>query len=96
LDMQYQLPDWIELTPRAQIALDTLSSHERTIVLRQISTYLDPQTFRRNRLIRKLPDFEDLYVLRATSSLRIIFRREGLLTEIIDIVNQNRLQRMYG
>lgn len=94
--MQYELPDWIELTPRAQIAFDTLSYHERTSVLRQISTYLNPQMFRRNRLIRKLPDFEDLYVLRATSSLRIIFRREEFLTEIIDIVNHDRLQRMYG
>ena len=94
--MQYRLPDWIELTPRAQIAFDTLSDHDRTIVLRQISTYLNPQMFRRNRLIRELTGLEDLYVLRATSSLRIIFRREGLLTEIIDIVSHDRLQRMYG
>lgn len=94
--MQYQLPDWIELTPRAQIALETLSSRERTIVLGEISAYLNPHAFRRNRLIKKLPDFEDLYVLRATSSLRIIFRREGPVTEIVDIADRHRLQRMYG
>ena len=94
--MLYQLPDWIFLTPRAQIALDALSNSERTMILRQIETYLDLRTFRRSRLVKKLPDFDDLYVLKATNTLRVIFRYEEIAIEIIDIVSHNRLIKMYG
>lgn len=94
--MYNRLPEWMDLTPRARIAIEVLSIDARRTVLRMIERYLEPTEFRRSRLIKKLPGFDDLYALRVTASLRVLFRYDGIAIEILDVVRRDRLIRMYG
>ena len=94
--MYDRLPYWIDLTPRAQIALDSLSNADRNKVLRKLEKLQGGRGFSSNPNVKRLQDFPEIYVLRATLALRVILRYEEPFIEILDIVRHDRLKRMYG
>lgn len=87
----------IVLSRRALIAFNTLAPTSRKKVKNAIKLLQGfPDDSYAERSVKELAGSPDLFVLRATNTLRIIFSYSGSTKTILDIVRSDRLRKMYG
>lgn len=87
----------IPLSRKAEIALHALQPDDMKRVVESIEmlNMYPEEPFLSNR-IKKVTALNDLYILRVTSDLRIIFQMIDSTKEITDIVRHSRLEKMFG
>ena len=86
----------VEISPQAQIAIRSLLPVDRKRVERQLS-FLErfPEDEHFSSKVRKLDgDQKDLYIMRASGTLRIIFRYDADKAEVLDVITHERLKRI--
>ena len=87
----------VEFSRRASVALYSLVSTDRSRVLRAIELLQrSPDDPSIKRMVKEFSDATDLYVMRVTGTLRLVFTYSGTSLSILDIVRSNRLKKMYG
>jgi hypothetical protein len=89
----------VTLSTQAQIAIRSLLPLDRERIQHHISLLEQfPRDDYVRQKVRKLsgPDADDLYIMRATPTLRILFRHQGDSVEVVDIMTHERLQRMHS
>ncbi len=87
----------MKVNPQAQIAIRSLLPIDKERVERHISLL---ERFPQDHYVRgktkELKGAKDnLYIMRATANMRIIFRYAGGELEVVDIVTRDRLERMH-
>lgn len=87
----------IPLSRKAEIAYRTLDPED----MKQVQKSMDllnryPLKYLSTDKVKKLTDFDDLFIMKATSDLRIIFQMTDSDKEITDIVRYKRLEKMFG
>ena len=79
----------IDFADRARISYDRLSSP----LQRRIDHLIDRMRLSGLRSLRtkKIPDYPDMYVLRATQDIRVILAKEEHAITVLDIVTRDKL-----
>lgn len=87
----------VEISSQAQIAIRSLLPVDKKRIERQLSFLKHfPEDTSVTSKVRKLrSNKDDLYIMRASGSLRIIFRYDGDKVEVLDVVTHERLKRMH-
>ncbi|AFZ56102.1 hypothetical protein H6G54_06345 [Anabaena cylindrica FACHB-243] len=85
----------VALLDKAQISLDALQTKDQEKVIRVINyleNFPDCSMLKINR-IKSVPNY---FIARAGVKYRIIFKFQDVEVTIVDIVNHDRLERLYG
>jgi mRNA-degrading endonuclease RelE of RelBE toxin-antitoxin system len=86
----------VDVGNAAQIAIRSLHPTDRVRIERAIDMlkgFPDPEL--PTGKVRKIAANSDLYIARASSNLRIIFRYDGGSVHIMDVLTKDRLRRMH-
>lgn len=84
------------VSTQAQIALHSLHPRDRERVQSYISLldeFLKSKYV--HQKVKRLNAYDDVYLMRVTPTLRIIFRSSDDSSEVVDIVTHDRLERMH-
>jgi mRNA-degrading endonuclease RelE of RelBE toxin-antitoxin system len=86
----------IDISTQAQIAIYSLQPQDQKRVkarIEQLESFpANAQVIQANRVSG--PGFDDLYLVRVTPKLRLVFRYTGDRREIVDVINHDQLARM--
>jgi hypothetical protein len=84
----------IEVTPEAKFALESLPPDQRRAVRRRIDTLTPPRTGASRGLYRlKVPG--EVFSLKATPEIRVIFSRRGQSLVVTHIVRRETLRKLF-
>ncbi|MCP4349808.1 MAG: hypothetical protein GY795_30370 [Desulfobacterales bacterium] len=87
----------IPLSRKAEIAFHTLQPPDMKQVQRSIEILdLYPHEYLLADKVKKLPDSDDLFIMKADPDIIIIFRMDDTDKEVTDIVRYGRLKKMFG
>jgi mRNA-degrading endonuclease RelE of RelBE toxin-antitoxin system len=86
----------VTVSTQAQIALRSLHPQDRDQIAKWIEL-LDglSQDEYVQMQVKPFSSEKDLYLMRVTTNLRLIFKSDGQDREIVDVVARDRLERMY-
>jgi mRNA-degrading endonuclease RelE of RelBE toxin-antitoxin system len=86
----------VTVSTQAQIALRSLHPQDRDQIAKWIEL-LDglSQDEYVQMQVKPFSSEKDLYLMRVTPNLRLIFKSEGQDREIVDVVARDRLERMH-
>lgn len=86
----------IDISTQAQIAIYSLQPQDQKRVEQRISQLEGfPADEHIRQQVNRLQGFDDLFLVRVTPKLRLIFRHVGDHREVVDIVSHDRLEHMY-
>lgn len=85
----------VALLDKAQISLDSLQRQDYLRVIKTIES-LVTFPFNPSLQVHKLKLKENYFLARASLKYRVIFKHQDNEITITDIVNHDRLQRLYG
>lgn len=87
----------VEISSQAQIAIRSLLPVDRKRIERHLSflKHFPEDTGVTSKVRKVRSDRDDLYIMRASGSLRIIFRYDEDKVEVLDVVTHERLKRMH-
>ncbi len=89
----------INTSTQAQIAIRSLLPSDKERVkhlLALLERFPDDEYVRQQAKKLKGNGLDNLYIIRVTHNLRLIFRYSQDVVEILDIVTHDRLERMHG
>lgn len=86
----------VTISTQAMIALRSLLPKDKRRVEQQIQLLERfPENSAIHQKAKPLKSFSDLYIMKVTPQLRIIFKLSDEMIEILDVVTHDRLAKMY-
>ena len=84
----------VTISPQAEIATRSLLPSDKKRVEQQLAL-LDHFPDGVSDNVKRLSGSDNLYIMRATGALRILFRRTSQTIEVMDVFTRDRLEQMH-